>query len=203
MASRSDTYQRILESARDLIYASSYADVGVAAICERANVKKGSFYHFFTSKQELTISVLDTYFVDMKEQILDHAFNAGLKPMERLNKFYTMVIDMQSSIFEQTGHVLGCPFGNLALELATRDEPIRKKVDQVFTRLQTLIKVTLDEAMASGDLEQIDTGATARALIAYFEGAVLLAKAHNDPSILKQLLPAAAQIRILPSNQIN
>ena len=56
-----DTQKRILDSASELIHARSYADVGVSAICEHAGVKKGSFYHFFRSKQELTLTVLDTY----------------------------------------------------------------------------------------------------------------------------------------------
>ncbi|NNF95750.1 MAG: TetR/AcrR family transcriptional regulator, partial [Halobacteria archaeon] len=56
MITQPDTYQRIVDSAKQLMHASSYADVGVAAICEKAEVKKGSFYHFFPSKQELTLA---------------------------------------------------------------------------------------------------------------------------------------------------
>ncbi|UCD12029.1 MAG: helix-turn-helix transcriptional regulator [Nitrospinaceae bacterium] len=43
----SDAKQRILDSARGLIYSRSYAGVGVQEICKHAGVKKGSFYHFF------------------------------------------------------------------------------------------------------------------------------------------------------------
>jgi len=54
MNAQLDTYDRILLAARELIHARSYAEVGVAAICDQAQVKKGSFYHFFPSKQALT-----------------------------------------------------------------------------------------------------------------------------------------------------
>ena len=66
MAPSNDTKQRILASARELIYSRSYSDVGVAAICTHAGVKKGSFYHFFASKQELTLEALDTFYIRNK-----------------------------------------------------------------------------------------------------------------------------------------
>lgn len=59
MTNGQDTRQRIITSARDLIYGRSYAGVAVAEICARAEVKKGSFYHFFPSKQDLSLAVID------------------------------------------------------------------------------------------------------------------------------------------------
>lgn len=196
MVTQSDTYQRIVDSAKDLMYASSYADVGVAAICDHARVKKGSFYHFFSSKQELTLAVLDSYYAAYKDEIINLAFSATLKPMERLARFSKLVIEFQLKIYDHTGQIYGCPFGNLATEMATQDEVIRQKIGHLFTQLQRLLRDTLQEAMDNGDIQPIDTEATARAILAYIEGSMMLAKTHNDPNILQQLLPAGLQIRI-------
>lgn len=196
MATQSDTYTRILEAARDLIYASSYAEVGVQAICQKAQVKKGSFYHYFTSKQELTIAVIDNFYEGFKDSIIREAFSAALSPGERFQKLFELTIARQEQIHEQTGHVLGCPFGNLATEMATSDEVIRTKIDGLFTRLQRLIRDTLQEAVERGELEDIDVDATAEAMFAYFEGLMILAKTRNDPGVLRKLLPATARIRI-------
>ncbi|NNF95445.1 MAG: TetR/AcrR family transcriptional regulator, partial [Halobacteria archaeon] len=146
--------------------------------------------------QELTLAVIDDYFAEMKENMLDEAFSPSLAPLARLEKFIEMAIEMQTDIHQQTGHVLGCPFGNLATELATQDETIRSKLDKLFTRFQNIIRDTLQEAVDKGDVESLDVSATAHAFLAYFEGTLLLAKTHNDPQIVRQLLPAAAQIRI-------
>ena len=200
MNTQPDTYQRIIDSAKQLMFASSYADVGVAAICEKADVKKGSFYHFFHSKQELTLAVIDDYYAEMKENMLNEAFIPSLAPLTRLEKFIELAIDMQTSLHQQTGHILGCPFGNLATELATQDETIRSKLDKLFTRFQNIIADTLQEAVDKGDVESLDVSASANAFIAYFEGTLLLAKTHNDPQIVRQLLPAAAQIRLKPTH---
>ncbi|MBI1424211.1 MAG: TetR family transcriptional regulator [Gammaproteobacteria bacterium] len=196
MTPQADTYDRILQAARDLIYARSYADVGVAAICEHARVKKGSFYHFFPSKQELTLAVLDTFFVDMKAGLLDQAFRPELPPLERLQQLGELTYEFQARMKDMTGHVLGCPFGNLASELATQDEAIRHKVSAIFEKFQSAIELTLQQARDAGDLPATDVAATAQAMLAYFEGAVLLAKTRNEPELLRQLLPAMTQIRI-------
>lgn len=196
MITNPDTYQRIIESAKELIYAKSYADVGVAAICEKANVKKGSFYHFFPSKQALTLAVIETYYTDFKERIIDSAFDTSRPPLQRLNQFITNSIELQCEIHRQTGHVYGCPFGNLATELATQDETIRAKLDRQFAKLQTLFQNTLQEAVDRSDVKNINVEATAKAILAMFEGTMLLAKIHNDPNILRQLLPAAADLRL-------
>jgi TetR/AcrR family transcriptional repressor of nem operon len=198
MNAPADTYDRILQAARELIHARSYADVGVAAICEQAQVKKGSFYHFFPSKQELTLAVLDTFFVEMKEHLLDQALQSGLPPLARLQKLGELTYALQAQFKQLSGHILGCPFGNLASELSTQDETIRLKIDTIFNKLQQGLQQTLEDAVAAGDCPPLDIPATAQAMFAYFEGVMLLAKTRNDPEILRQLLPAMAQIRINP-----
>lgn len=198
MNAQLDTYDRILHAARELIHGRSYAEVGVAAICEQAKVKKGSFYHFFPSKQALTLAVLDTYFVDMKEKLLDPAFRREFPPLERLQRVCQLAYEIHHHIKELSGHVVGCPLGNLALELSTQDEVIRKKLNDIFEKLQTAMHQTLEEAVATGALPPMNVTATARAMFAYFEGVILLAKTHNDLEILRQLLPAMTQIHIPP-----
>jgi TetR/AcrR family transcriptional repressor of nem operon len=192
-----DTQQRILDSARELFFARSYADVGVADICEHAGVKKGSFYHFYTSKQALTLAVLDAHFVDIKDKMIDQAFAEDLPPLARLARFAEMAYQFQKQVSVQTGHVLGCPFGNLATELSTQDELIRERIQQIFAKLQSLVSSVLKTAQEQGAVpKEVDAVASAQAMLAYFEGVLLMAKNQNDPELIRQLLPAMAQMRI-------
>ncbi|MEK6749392.1 MAG: TetR/AcrR family transcriptional regulator [Pseudomonadota bacterium] len=196
MQAANDTQQRILASARDLIYARSYADVGVADICEHAGVKKGSFYHFFPSKRELTLAVLDAFYVDLKAQLVDKAFDNDIAPLARIARFALFAYEFQLQVFKGTGRVLGCPFGNLAVEMATQDESIRAKIEHIFANLQSLLRRELHAAQAAGDVSNLNVEATAQAMFAYFEGVMLLSKTRNDPNIVKHLLPAIVDIRI-------
>jgi TetR/AcrR family transcriptional repressor of nem operon len=196
MTNSPDTQQRIINAASDLIHSRSYADVGVAAICELAGVQKGSFYHFFPSKQDLTLTVLDGFYLNMKIALIDKAFMADIPPLARLARFAQLTYQFQSQLKRDTGRVLGCPFGNLATELATQDEPIRKKVDYIFAQLQANIGEVVNASVQAGEISGINVDATAKAMLAYMEGVMMLAKTQNDPTILRDLLPAMAQIRI-------
>jgi TetR/AcrR family transcriptional regulator, transcriptional repressor for nem operon len=54
-----ESKQRILTAAKELFLARGYGGTTVDAICEKARLTKGSFYHFFDSKEELGLAVLD------------------------------------------------------------------------------------------------------------------------------------------------
>ena len=191
-----DTQQRIVDAARELIYARSYADVGVAEICEHAGVQKGSFYHFFPSKRDLTLAVLDAQYLAFKEHMIDRAFADDVPPMARLLRFAKLVYEFQKQLKKDSGRVLGCPVGNLANEMASYDEAIREKIEQVFHKAQANVRLVLKEASKAGELPGVNLDATAQAMFAYFEGVMMLAKTQNDPEVLRKLLPAMAQIRI-------
>ncbi|MCB1792636.1 MAG: TetR/AcrR family transcriptional regulator [Gammaproteobacteria bacterium] len=195
----SDTRERILDAARRLIYARSYADVGIAEICAEAGVKKGSFYHFFPSKRDLTVAILDATFADLKSDLLDRAFAADVSPLARLRRLIDLTVRSQTEMHAQTGVVPGCQFGNLAAEQSTQDEVLRNKVAEVFGRLAKGLAATLTQAVAEGEVGPIDVAATADAMLAYLEGVVLIAKSRNDPGVLARLLPGMLDIRIMPA----
>jgi TetR/AcrR family transcriptional repressor of nem operon len=192
----SDTQQRILDAARQLIYARSYADVGVAEICEQAGVQKGSFYHFFPSKRDLTLAVLDAHYLTFKEQLFERAFVPDIPPLARVERFARLYYELQKQIMQESGRVLGCPVGNLANEMASHDEAIRGKVEDIFRKIKAALTLVVKEARNAGELPGVNAEATAQAMLAYLEGVVMLAKAQNDPEVLRKLLPAMAQIRI-------
>ncbi len=194
------TRRRILASARDLIYSRSYTGVGVAEICTRAEVKKGSFYHFFPSKRQLSLAVIDDLQNAIEDRGLSPAFAPDIPPLQRLQRFIEHLHAFQCAAAKTHGHLLGCPFGNLALELATSDELIRRKLAAVFAAIQARFEHVLTEAQTAGEFGVLDVPATAKAMLAYIEGVLLLAKTANDAALIRQLGPAVAQIRILPAD---
>jgi len=100
---------------------------------------------------------------------------------------------------EKTGHVFGCPFGNLAGEMSSRDEVIRARVKRIFSDLQAPIQNILEEAAAAGDLPELDSSATASAMVAYLEGLSLMAKTNNDPDVVRRLGPAMLSLAVPPA----
>ena len=186
MARISDAKERLLASALDLIYERSYAEVGVQALCDRAGVKKGNFYHFFQSKQDLLLQALERHAQDLGA-VLATAFDQSVPPLQRIDRLFERIYLLQKSCYEQRGRVCGCFFGNVALELSTQDDLIRRRVDKIFQGLVCLVENSLREAIASGQLEAVDVAASAQAILAYLEGIVLFAKLRNDPTVMLTL----------------
>ena len=196
MGTASDTRQRLVDTARNLIAASSYHAVGVQEICGQAGVQKGSFYHFFNSKRELALAAVDDSADYFSRSIFEHAFSADIAPLARIERFFTAVYNYHQQVKDTTGHVQGCPFGNLAGELGSVDTGMRDKIDTLFRLAEAAIQQALQDAIEQGDLPRMDTRAAARAIFAYAEGLILYAKTRNDATLIRDLGKRAIQLAI-------
>jgi TetR/AcrR family transcriptional repressor of nem operon len=82
----------------------------------------------------------------------------------------------------------GCGFGNLALELSTQDEEIRKKIEEIFCEWVRYLEKVISQAVEEGVLpSDTDPSATSQAVVAYIEGVYLLGKTFNDPCMIQRL----------------
>ncbi|MCU7885171.1 MAG: TetR/AcrR family transcriptional regulator, partial [Candidatus Thiodiazotropha sp. (ex Lucinoma annulata)] len=192
---------RILATARELFHGRSYADVGIKEICTLAKVQKGSFYHFFPSKQELAMAVIDDMSDDWAHGFVAEAFDEALPPIERLDYMVDAVYYWQKAAKNAEGRMPGCLFGNLALEVSTRDEVLRARLNAVFEKASARFHEALEQAVELGEMPPLDTAATATAMLAYLEGVILLAKTRNDPDVVRILGPAIKSIRIEQRHQ--
>jgi len=196
-----DTRSRILATARELFHGRSYADVGIKEICDIAKVQKGSFYHFFPSKQDLAMAVIDDMADDWAHGFIAEAFDRDLPPLERLDYMIDAAYFWQKAAKDIEGRMPGCLFGNLALEVSTRDEVLRAKLNAVFDKASDRFHETLNEAMDLALIPPLDTEATAQAMLAFLEGTILLAKTRNDPEVVRTLGPAIKTLRIELTNE--
>jgi len=191
-----DTRQRILLTARELFHNNNYADIGIKQICEVAQVQKGSFYHFFPSKRDLALSVIDNMAEDWANGFVQEAFDSQLPPMERLDYLIEGAYYWQKATKDIDGRMPGCLFGNLVLEISTRDDVLRARLSSVFEKTQRRFEETLIEAVQVSAISPLNTHLTAQAMLAYLEGIILLAKSRNDPEVIQQLGVAIKAIRI-------
>lgn len=191
-----DTRQRILSTARELFHGNNYADIGIKQICDAAKVQKGSFYHFFPSKRDLALAVIDDMADDWAHGFVHEAFDQNLPPMERLDYLIDAAYYWQKAAKDIEGRMPGCLFGNLVLEVSTRDDVLRAKLSAVFDKTKKRFEQTLIEAVETGAIAPLDTNLTAQAMLSYLEGMILLAKSRNEPELIQHIGPALKGIRI-------
>src|ERR1700761_3182685 len=109
MRPETETKRKILETALELIWESSYGSVSVDDICTKAGVNKGSFYYAFKSKSDLAVAAFERYWEHKREK-LDSIFSPQYPPLERLDRCIEAIIADQRAKYESFGKMLGCPF---------------------------------------------------------------------------------------------
>lgn len=182
----SDAKEKLMEAVLELIWESSYGATSVDDICERAGVKKGSFYHFFKSKSDLEVAALEYSWKDKKPQY-DAIFSPTVPPLERLANYIDWTVETQTRLKGECGCVLGCPLFTIGAEICTQEAEIREKVQALMERNVSYIESAIRDAHAQGLIHAPDAKAKARILYAYFEGLMTRARIHNCLDVLKDL----------------
>ena len=194
MPRTSDARERLIRAAGELWHSRSYAEVGVNEICEHADVRKGSFYHFFPSKRDLALAVIDESWRRVKQQFLDASSDAALKPLERVVRFVELQGSDLETLTDSYGVVPGCPFGNLAVEMSTQDEVLRERLEPVVERTPWIAELRgrglmlAIETVVPGGIEP-DAAAAGRLLEAARERGVLVGKGGLYGNVIRTLMP--------------
>jgi TetR/AcrR family transcriptional regulator, transcriptional repressor for nem operon len=182
----SDARDRIVSTAARLFLERSYHDVGVEELCIAADVRKGSFYHYFSSKAELAKAVIDLHMQFFNKRL---AADPGATPAEKLSAIPDAIAGIQADLHAGFGRLVGCPFGNIAAELSTTDEAVRIHLAARLAALEGQLAEVCREAAANQMLrEDVDPDRLAHALFAHYQGLILLAKLHG--SSVSELAPA-------------
>jgi len=193
MGRTSDAKEQLLRVAFELIWQQSYGSVSVDNICDRAKVKKGSFYHFFPSKSDLAVAAYEEHWQQGRPNY-DRLFSPLVPPLERIENYSEYVYERQREKFQKTGRVLGCPFACVGAELSTQDEKIRQKTEEMFNHLCKYVENALRDAHKEGQIEKTDFTAKSQAIVSFITGMLLQAKFKNDPEVLRQLAPNILQM---------
>ena len=188
--------ERLLDAADALMPARGYEAVGVAELCKTAVVNKGSFYHFFESKQALALEMVDRSWQRTASTIfaasLDDPAQGGLEAIET---YGNLLVDGLERLQADCGAVVGCPLGNLAVELSTRNETIRTRVAEIFDEMVISASCAIGRGIALGELSATtDVAQAATDVITHVQGLILLAKARRDPSLPRHLGPTMRRL---------
>jgi TetR/AcrR family transcriptional repressor of nem operon len=181
------TRENVLQHAAALFHERGYQATSIGDLLERAEIQKGSFYYWFPSKEALGHAVLDRWTEELRAKLLGPlTASDGPPALERLDKALEGFVSEQ----EANGFRRGCPFANLALELADVHEGFRARLATAFRELQDGFATLLSRARTEGRLrDDADPVALGHFLVAAVEGGILLAK------VQKTCEPLAAAVR--------
>lgn len=181
------TRDRLIEASRDLFVAQGYASTGVAQILKTAGARSGSLYHFFATKEDLLLAVLDWYRQNIRTALLDPIWQRTSDPIERV----FALLDGYRKMLLYTEFQHGCPIGNLALEVCETHPNARVLINRNFDLWLEAVGACFEEA--SGRLpDGTDPKELAVFVLTTMEGAVMLARSYRS---LEPFDTAVTQLR--------
>ncbi len=186
-----DSRTALLNAARDLIFTRSFEHVGTAEICARAGVRKGSLYHFFSSKEALVQAMLDEHMHHFEREVLVPSLDGSGSLRERVDAFVRAIYRFEAAVHRESGHLPGCPFGNLIVETATYSPGLRQAIKRHLDRIAGHFRRCLQAAVERGELPAAtDTHRNAERWLALMEGILVMAKLDQNPETILRLGPA-------------
>ena len=184
MEAKTDTRTRLLDAAYSLMLRQGYPATAVDEICDVAEVSKGSFYHFFKSKQDLAIGVLEHHMDGAMEMIEQGLDLQGVSGPQRAVRYVKHVEDGAEELWSD-----GCLIGSFALELAETNPEIRSKVSQIFRDLEGhMEQVFVPLCQAHPGPDTPPPRELAEQFLAVIEGGVVLSRAHQDRRYVPQAI---------------
>jgi TetR/AcrR family transcriptional repressor of nem operon len=175
-----DTRNLIIQTGADLIGTKGFGATGINGILTVAGVPKGSFYHYFSSKNDFGLAIIDT-FADEYDAKLDRILNDSSRScVDRLRAYF----DTGFESMTDCDCTRGCLMGNLGQELAGQNETFRVRLDKVFTGWEKRFERCISDAQTAGDIDSnINPSDAASVLLSGWEGALLRSKVvkSTDP----------------------
>lgn len=186
------TRQTILDTGYALVLRKGFAALGLQEILQASGVPKGSFYHYFASKEAFGCALLESYVSDYGRRV-NQIFAQDGTGRERLMRYWHAWLDGA----EDSGRGLAedCLAVKLAAEVADLSEDMRRVLHDGVERLIARIAAMIDEARADGSLpDGADSPALAQVLYQMWLGAALMAKLSRDRSPMHRALAATERL---------
>ncbi len=175
--------ERLLEEGIESLLRHGYHGTGLQEVLERAAIPKGSFYHYFQSKEDFAAEAIRVY-ADCLGDELAKALDGAPDPLSGLRRFFRR----QMAEFEAAGFVGGCLVANLGAELEESDvcrEVLRTSMASYSDGLRSVLEEAQKAGLLRDDLKAKDM---ADLLVAAWEGAVIRMKIERSLRPVRQCL---------------
>jgi TetR/AcrR family transcriptional regulator, transcriptional repressor for nem operon len=166
-----DAKERLIESARELLWERGYVGMSPKAIQDRASAGQGSMYHHFENKAAVALAAIER----STEELYRAAENDLASP-------HTAIERIAAYLNRERQVLRGCRAGKLTQDPDVVANPeLRRPLQRMFARLQGRLGRVLKEGQLTGEftaeMNPLDVAAT---VIAVLQGGYVLARAENS-----------------------
>ena len=187
-----DTRQHILNIGYQLVVAKGFTNVGLSELLKTAAVPKGSFYHYFKSKEQFGEALIQGYFEFYLEYVAAILIQGKGNGFERLTDYFSRWLEVDNG----SCNVNKCVVVKLSAEVSDLSEPMREALKIGAYSIVNLIAQCIEDGIKDGSITVKDSQLTAQTLYQLWLGASLFYKLSQDLQVLQQALATTkAQLR--------
>ena len=183
---RLDKRDLILAKGAEVMTRRGYHGAGVQEIVQAAGVPKGSFYHYFASKEDFALQALAQVYQPRLERYAQALANPVQGPRQRILGYYTELVERFARQEKLEYH---CFIGSLSFEMAELSPAIGAAVDAILQRSADILQACLEQAQAAGELAADEDCRNLAAFIANaWQGTLARLKVASDTRVLDDFL---------------
>lgn len=183
---RRDTKQILLDKGLDAFFSKGYNNTGIQEVLAAAKVPKGSFYHYFRSKEDFGVQVIEHYGAQ-SENFLRELFESdnGQTPLMRLRSFFDAGLEMCGS----AKSIRGCLIGNMSQEMGSLCPAFDKVLEHKWRTVRFYLSQCLSQAREQGEIgNQESAEDLADFLINGWQGAMMRVKVVGSVEPLENFI---------------
>ncbi|WP_461521953.1 acrylate utilization transcriptional regulator AcuR [Porticoccus sp.] len=182
LSGHNETRAQLIHTGIEILAEKGFSATGIDEILKSIGVPKGSFYHYFESKDRFGLELIDSYSRVLKGKLNRFLLDETIQPLDRLMAYMT---DAEKSM-EKYDFKRGCLIGNLGQEMGRLPENFRERLTSVLEDWQGSVERCLEEAKVHGQVSSdLDCKQLAYIFWTGWEGAVLRAKLERSAKPLK------------------
>lgn len=183
-AKTNDTRQHILDVGYELIVNRGFTSVGLSELLKKAAVPKGSFYHYFKSKEQFGEAMIQDYFTKYFEHLNARFTNTDLNGYQRLMSYFEEMVKVEDDVCNANK----CLLVKLSAEVSDLSESMRLALRQGADKTIQAMADCIDVGIQDGSIPNGDSALLARQIYYLWNGASLLNKLYQDQAALTQSL---------------
>lgn len=191
---RQDTRLLLIQAGTEVMLEKGYTNSGIQEVLSKVSVPKGSFYHYFDSKEDFAIAIIEEFDNEFTKLQLPLLRDQNLSPKQRLRMHCENKIEcMRSSQCRR-----GCLVGNLSQEMADQSEVLRHALSTVMGKWTDVFAACIEAGQHNGEIPKFSNPQKiAEFFISGWEGAVMRAKT------IKSLEPLDTFIELMFDHILN
>ena len=184
----SDTGKKILDYAQKLIVQRGFNAFSYKDLADKIGIKTSSIHYYFPTKEDLSLAVAERFVKDFSDELnkLDSSISSPLRRIEHYGKLFLSALDDGEGF---------CLCASLATDRVSLSDDTKEVVKNFFRSSQDWVKKTIKAGQEKGEIsEQLNAAKTAVSIVSLFEGALVLARAHQEEKPVKEAISWAKEI---------